>query len=532
MSGDEPQALARDLPCPTSFQTAINMSTAGSIHLDTGRAVVIGESIYYSPNSSRTPPMPPPVSRSYIRDPSKDAVEEFHDPRWWSVETGYLPFLPIAPNLNSPPFHLLFNTPVDVGPRRKCLVQMDSQDVLNWNRLENTLARLFKSFQASYSIPTMSPIICTSLACQRVFDYPSQYMTAEKRCRNWFAMWMAMNSLGIAIADISESTQEVDMIPKWYHDFSKHTEEPILSEIRQQLGQFTLSYPRAGVFLDLHSSQEQPTIDFFVRLGIPVWYAWGSKEESCALKNPSFWMRYTPPAHLLQQAHSFLTAAPGPAPPLEDEDDQPWIAFFQERQRRATNPMPKKKPARKVFHWERDSSSGKWTRTPVIRRLHEETLAEYGKRQKFYDERTNEWDVSTQMGDKDAEELQADFWAESPDESVLSLEPRPVSTNVVTSVDVDPTHKVDDTRREDYHPDVHSPADILRLFFSFVSPPIFVRLVLPPVTEQQIKDFALGTGFASSDIIKDYAQTPVHLLLSLLNIKQCLLAHKCDASSP
>ncbi|KJA15797.1 hypothetical protein HYPSUDRAFT_207585 [Hypholoma sublateritium FD-334 SS-4] len=124
MFEEEPSDDPLELRGPTSFQTAINLSSPGSIHQATGRAVIIGETVYYSPNSSKTPPMPPPVTDAYIRDPSKDSVEEFHSPRWWTADTGYLPFLPIMPNFNKPPFHLLFNTPVGIGPRRKRLVQM------------------------------------------------------------------------------------------------------------------------------------------------------------------------------------------------------------------------------------------------------------------------------------------------------------------------------------------------------------------------------------------------------------------------
>ncbi len=94
-----------------------------------------------------------------------------------------------------------------------------------------------------------------------------------------------------------------------------------------------LRSPRAGVFLNLCSSQEQPTVDFFVRLNIPVWYPWGSAEETCARQNPSYWEKYIPPAHLLQRARSFLTAVPGPAPPAAEgsqEDNQPWRLFFAE----------------------------------------------------------------------------------------------------------------------------------------------------------------------------------------------------------
>lgn len=514
MFGDDPL----DLSAPTSFHTAIRYSSARSIHEATGRAIVIGEDIYYSPNSSKTPPLPPKGIHSYVCDPLKDSVQEFHNPHWWTIEAGYLPFLPISPNFHNPPFLLLFNIPIHTGKRPKRRVQMDSNDILNWNHLEHTLAKIFKSFQASYSIPDMPPIICTSVACQKEFEFPSQFVAAEKRCRNWFSLWMAMASLGIAIAEISDGHREADMVPKWYRDFTRHTDEPTLSEIRQQLGQFPATFPRAGVFLDLNSAEDQPTVDFFVHLGIPVWYPWGSKEEHHAHRNPSFWKKYVPPSHLLQQVQSFLVGAPTLAPPAESDEDRPWVTFFQERQRRATGSLPKNKPNLRVYHWEKDFSSGKWTRTPIVRRFNAETLAEYGKNQKHYDEQSNEWDVATEMGEKDAEELQADYWENSDDEPILPigippmpLKAAPPTINYISDKTLSSTTTLRNgpAQREDYYPDEHSPADILRLFFGFVAPPPSVRLVLPPTTEQQIKDFALGIGVVAKEVIQEFAQTPV-----------------------
>lgn len=534
--GDKPL----ELPEPTSFQTAIRFTSAQSIHKATGRAIVLGEEIYYSPNSSRTPLMPPPPTQAYTRDPVTDSVEEFYNPRWWTPQAAYLPFLPTSPNFQCPPFHTLFNNPVTHGPRRKYRIQMDSNDILNWNRLENTLTQLFRSFQTTYSIPDMPPIIRTSLVCQKEFEFPSQFTTAEKRCRNWFAVWMAMVSFGIAVAEISDGHGEANMVPKWYYDFVRHTDEPTLSGIRQQLGQFTESFSRAGVFVDLCDSQEQPTVDFFVHLNVPVWYRWGPKEESHARNNPNYWQRYFPPAHLLQKAHSFLIVDPVLLQAVEADADRPWIAFFADRETRATGPMPRKKPTLKIFHWEKDLNSGIWNRIAVVRRFARETLAEYGKRQKHYDERSNEWDCATEMGEKDAEELQAEDWDNSDNEPILPIGARPspliaapaiiypIADNMAprlsnplpcvrgsfslpnTGLSLDPgPAAIDSGKLEYYHPEEHSPTEALSLFYGFVAPPPSVRVALPPISELHVKDLALGIGCSSKEEIQDYAQTAV-----------------------
>lgn len=515
---------ARPLPAPTTFQTAIGYSSSHSIHQASGRAIVLGTDIYYSPNCSLIPRPPPPATSTYVRDPFKDSVEEFHHPHWWTIKAGYLPFLPTFPNFHCPPFHVLFNDPIQTGARQKRRIQMDSNDILSWSRLENALARVFKDFQSTYSIPPMPPVIQTSLACQTAFEYPSQFKTAEKRSRSWFAVPMAMVSLGIAIAQISDGGGEPETVPHWYHTFVRHIEEHALSGIRQQLGQFSTSYTRAGVFLDLKSSEEQPTVDFFVRLGVPVWYPWGRAEESLTRKNPNFWRKYIPPTHLLQRAHSYLTLPLVPAPSVSCEQHRPWESFFAERQRRATGSMPTRKPAMKVFHWQKDFN-GDWNRIQVVKRMQSATLDDYGVNQKMYDEQNNEWDCCTEMGELDASEMQAADW-EDGDEPILPLGIRP-ALPVIDESPPKATHAplptpilssvsggtgamsgiTDSGLRGPYIPEQHSPADILRLFFGFIAPPPSVRLSLNPPSEQQKKDLALGIGFTATEDLKEYIDT-------------------------
>lgn len=511
-----------DLLPPTAFQKAIRFSGIPEITCKTtGRVIVLGTDLFYSPNCSLTPPLPPPPTRTYIRDPLKDSVEEFHQPHWWVLETGYLPFLPTNPNFHSPPFHTLFNDPIKTGPCWKRRVQMDSNDILSWNRLENTLSQLFKSFQSIYSIPQMSPIIRTSLACQNAFENPLHFATAEKRCRNWFSVWMAMVSLGMAIAQVSDGECKSDSMPLWFKTFVRHADEYMISGIWQQLGGFQdRVYSRAGVFLDLSSPQEQPTVEFFIRLGVPVWYIWGPAEESQAVKNAAYWKKYIPPTHLLQREYSNIIQAP--ASPYEQ--DRPWETFFKVRELHAeTRPIPAKKPNMKVFRWEKDIG-GQWSRIQVTCRMQREILCSYCSRQKKYDERTNEWDIFAAMGDPDSSEMQEEIDSWDYDERFLSSEiPSTVSEPGAGVLPLQPLpyhlryrqHSslmvLDPSGSEDYTPDSeHSPADVLRLFFGFVAPPpsVTVRVPFDMVSEQQVQNLALGVGCTPADEMQAYVKTP------------------------
>ena len=523
-----------ELRTPSAFQTAISYSGGSggqSVHKPSGRVTVLGSDVFYSPNCSRVPPRPPPPAQTYVRDPLKDSVEEFHCPHWWSLQVGYLPFLPLSPNLHCPPFHVLFNNPVGVGPRR-IRIQMDSSDILNWNRLENALSQFSQSLQSSYSIPPMSPIIETSLASHISFELPSQFRTAEKCRRGWFSLRMAMISLGIAVAQISDRESDSNEVPQWYKTLAWHLEEHrrldepwhldehTMSEIRQQLGQFSLTYPRAGVFIDLSDSQIQPTVEFFVRCGIPVWYPWGTTEESLARKNPRHWTKYIPPSHLLQRAHSHAVLEVSASVGESSDHDKPWEAFFAERQRRITGSMPLRKPAMKVYHWEKDAF-GQWSRVQVACQIQLDTLADYGTRQKRFDQRTNEWDCCTEMGEPDAAEMQVANWENLDNDPISPLGTRPVvslgvpeppiqtttipshTTAAAVSSSAAGAHSMSlatnfRTMRDNYIPEEHSPADILRLVYGFVAPPPSVRLHLSPPSEQQVKDLAWGAGLVAT----------------------------------
>lgn len=478
----------------------------------------------------------------------KDSVEEFHNPHWWNLNAGYLPFLPKFPNFHFPPFHVLFNDPIQTGARQKRRIQMDPNDVLTWNRLEEALTKVFKDFQSTYSIPRMPPIIQTSLACHADFEYPSQFKAAEKRCRNWFSVWIAMASLGIAIAQVSDGEDESTTVPRWYKTFVRHTDEHALSGIRQHLGHFNDVYTRAGVFLDLSSTEVQPTVDFFVRLRIPVWYLWGSAEESLARKNPNYWGKYIPPSHLLQRAHSYLVSPLVMETPASYERERPWDLFFAERRRRAAGSMPAKKPTLKVFLWRKDSS-GKWNRTQALKRMQKETLGDYGVKQKIYDEQTNEWDCCTEMGELDASEMQAADWEDDEpilplgirpilpqaDELAMQGTPAPLPEHSRSSSALDGTGAasaaINLRSQEIYNPEERSPADILRLFFGFVAPSSSVRLSLNQPTEQQKKDLALGIGFIATEDMKEYLDTMVgkHAAIFFWSISQTPLVPPLNA---
>ena len=408
------------LSLPSSYLTAIRYVNLNRnwLHQPLGRAVAIGDAIFYSPNSSFVPACPPPAEHQLFRDPAKDNVEELHQPRWWSSSAAYLPFLPTSPNLHSPPFHVLFNNPTT---RRKNHVQMDPKAALEWANLEQRLKCSVQQFQSGYAIPVSHtvPIVATSLACQGMYQHPKQFSAAEKRSRNWFSLWMAIISFCVAVAQVVDDEDNSVRCPAWFRCLVRYVDERTASGLRQQLSQFTGAYTRAGIFLNLleDNHTQQPTVEFYVRFGVPVWYHWGHREEALAQSNPEGFGRFVPPPHLLQTARSYLIKEPAVIPIIKVH---PWEVFFQERKRRGENSglAPRQKPTLKVFLWEQNSG-GKWMRMLVRSKERQVILKQYGRRQKVFDERSNEWDCCEAMGNLDPDE---EHWSDN--DSILRNERR------------------------------------------------------------------------------------------------------------
>lgn len=434
---------------------------------------------------------------------------------------------------------------------------MSAGDALQWADLEQRLKLAIQQFQSGYGIPSSQivPIISTALAWQGPHEYPSQFAAAEKRSRNWFSLWMAIISFCIAIAQVTDGEDDSTMCPAWFRCLVRHVDEHTASGLRQQLSQFSGSYLRAGVLMNLldNSSVEKPTVDFYVKFGVPVWYHWGDREEAHARSNPVGFSRFVPPPQLLQLAKSFLVKEPTPV-----DDDRPWEVFFEERKRRAANvgPMPRKKPNLKVFLWEKDSE-GKWVRTLVRSREKQEILHEHGRHQKVFDERTNEWDCCTAMGTLDPDEKQAADWSDDDDEPVLPIgrQPEPDisaaspiplgdTAPLFNTLSALPSAPIPDstTRQPKQQPlsresplqviptsnlasssssfqirdgdrwstDANSPADVLRLFYGFVPPPLRGNQFRLPTYKDDGNDAQnLAKGVGALSISPDYIKTPL-----------------------
>ncbi|KAJ3534033.1 hypothetical protein NMY22_g7094 [Coprinellus aureogranulatus] len=232
------------------------------------------------------------------------------------------------------------------------------------------------------------------------------------------------------------------------------------------IAKFDGSVERIGLFIEIpEKPEEMVSIDWLVDCGVPIWYAWGRREEAIVKKYPVF-VRYRPPpnaiwmtTHLPQSDFNpalvvsdlpgelesteemdslmlsllepeFLSSMkPGIAPYEKRKElrewERSWEQFFadadskeqlllqmetpemkQEREARAENP-PTTRPEAKFYVWERGMRSTFKRRIARDEELEElfQEKGQFGRKQARYNSLYNEWDLCRYWGPPDDEQL-------------------------------------------------------------------------------------------------------------------------------
>ncbi|KAJ3543872.1 hypothetical protein NMY22_g2989 [Coprinellus aureogranulatus] len=230
------------------------------------------------------------------------------------------------------------------------------------------------------------------------------------------------------------------------------------------IAKFDGSVERVGLFIKIpERPEEMISIDWLLECNVPVWYAWGQREEAIARNYPVF-ARYRPPPET-----PWVTLPPspfgfGPSPPTPSDDDEQtyyldsamvplfeldfpttmkpeiapyekrpelrewernWEQFFaaadskeqlliqmetpemkQEREVRNRNP-PTTRPEAKFYVWERGMRGTFKRRVARDEELEGifEARGKFGKSQGRYNSFYNEWDLCRYWGPPDDEQL-------------------------------------------------------------------------------------------------------------------------------
>jgi hypothetical protein len=139
---------------------------------------------------------------------------------------------------------------------------------------------------------------------------------------SWFSIWFGCLAYAIAVSEAmgqEAHNLKIRRIPRWMEilltdphkdrnceqdgsstneiEDSEPLDESFVSDLANScVGRFDDSVERVGSFVTIPADDKEDTvsIDWLVACHVPVWYAWGPREEEISRQNP-FWQQYAPP---------------------------------------------------------------------------------------------------------------------------------------------------------------------------------------------------------------------------------------------
>ena len=510
-----------------------------------GRVTLRNGVFIYSPNSLLDAPLIPrrptdPLVENVFRDARAQRFD-IYQPRWWTTAFGYLSFVPRFPSFTDPPFDCLKYITIDKYPEGFIL---GSSIGARWARLEADLDQAIDILRHRYDIAFIRPFRPGAWQYRHFWPHQAARERAM-RTRDWIIIWMSMLSFSVAVA----TTKNMDIpsdskfaVPEWYTALHEAQMDQIwISSINMSSAVDFYGTERVGLYLDVVDTEtNQPSVEWFCRCNVPVWYLWNTREIDAINTKP--WLsNYAPPAHLLQQASTIITKSPqaaparqaspvrpaspapptSPAAPAAQASQAPparqaprtktWREFLAERKRhndriiqfetakdkqrrldRLKNPPI---ASAKVFRWVDDGNEPPMLiREPVPRAYREDAYHEFGDNQRIYDPIANEWDLCEEFGASDDYDDEYDDEYEDyppPIEPDVDFQPPPREPSPP------PPPIAEDQIVEDT-PEIHEISQILGDYYGFV-PPSDIPAQEGAVTPKQRTFVLRGLGMNRDD---------------------------------
>ncbi|KAG5349008.1 hypothetical protein C0989_006570, partial [Termitomyces sp. Mn162] len=298
--------------------------------------------------------------------------------------------------------------------------------------------------------------------------------------RSWYGVWMGLLSYLIAQAKSANVTGTDE---HWQQALIKNgfPSDTIDALLASTVCDFSSTIERAGVFLDLTSKNtKQPSIEWFLKYNIPVWYRWGAQEmsiPSLAFLAPLESQIQCAVLDLNNPVQETRVLAKRPEPVKETSSQSAkrpeYEVFFTARDQRNARRLLHESPTDRqtrlnrerkpptvsapVFEWVRsEDDENVWCRVQVRRADREETLGQYSEQQRRYDSFSNEWDCCEEFGPGDEEDdWDYDRLLSFPDESIPTTPPYDTSTVPVIFTPSSVPEQLLDSERLDV-PHVHS----------------------------------------------------------------------------
>jgi len=249
-----------------------------------GSAFIYDSTLYYSPNCPH-PIVIPPRSISSLFNGSRLDATQFCQPVWWTSSWGWLSFIPLSPSFISFPFEILCWMPRIIecnelhrsGTYVKRFV-MSAEDADKWMKAEETLVNAVDSIRLAFSIAGNPPPLLLSFGFTRshkTYGIAKRIITVS--C-DWFAIWMGFIAYLIAMTEgKNQGVIKGSPLPSWYQHLLTHNfQDPWLNGMMlSNVCSFDAQTPRAGVIFQwIQEDPSRPTIEWFYRHHIPIWFIW------------------------------------------------------------------------------------------------------------------------------------------------------------------------------------------------------------------------------------------------------------------
>ncbi|PPR01417.1 hypothetical protein CVT24_006210 [Panaeolus cyanescens] len=296
------------------------------------------EVVYYSPNSTRSVPVPVEKDANEYLFYRKDCdLFRFEQPQWWTNNYGWIAFVPVDSFKREGFFEPLQHD-------RAVAVYNDQHDFMGWGLAEGVAEKWVKMEDELFNLyfvlakrlawkPPIKPTPIHFLCPQKLHHTKSAAIHHISRCRKWVSMWIGLLSYTIAVTRNrrNNTTNRLEWV-KYAADMG--IAQTTLDKIQASVVCNT-QCQRAGVFLDwLSTDVDQPSVEWFLEFKIPVWFPWTERHYISNLSKPVMFAPTYSPSVMASALQA--NSEPSKLPERAQEDQQDLQEESRERDSQTT----------------------------------------------------------------------------------------------------------------------------------------------------------------------------------------------------
>ncbi|KAJ3553571.1 hypothetical protein NP233_g12613 [Leucocoprinus birnbaumii] len=263
---------------------------------------VVGNDIWFSPNATYFPGVPPsqhqPANSSSTRSlvdhqappqfvPLESKASDFQAPHWWRCNMEWMAFVPrqrvVYQGIWFETLACIPDRLPDVSPvRGHPLYQLPPRLRVTWDEAEKLLVKASQHLSKENKLSYVKPFQPSAWGYSDTFSSHQEALRHIEEGRDWFAMWLGILYWLVRRTPEGEGYIEGLKPKTWVIMLIRYTlkqREVDLLRLNPLL-QRGWKVDRVGVFLHnpLHADG-QPAAEWFIHQGIPVWYRWGEAER-------------------------------------------------------------------------------------------------------------------------------------------------------------------------------------------------------------------------------------------------------------